>query len=65
MFEYMAINFHGNMHMLANEMNFNYAPQGWELISAQFPDPFVIVVMLKRQVAPGPFQFVSPISTKA
>lgn len=56
MFEYMAINFHGNMHMLANEMNFNLAPQGWELVSAQFPDPFVIVAMLKRpKMQPLPF----------
>lgn len=24
MWEYMAHNFHGNLHMLANEMNFNF-----------------------------------------
>lgn len=62
MFEYMAINFHGNMHMLADEMNFNLGPQGWELIAAQFPDPFVIVVMLKRMKMPPSFP---PIHTTA
>lgn len=65
MFEYMANNFYGNLHMLANEMNYNFGPQGWELVAVNQVDPFVLVIMLKRQVAPGPFQYVNPISTKA
>lgn len=65
MWEYMAHNFHGNLHMLANEMNFNFGPQGWELVAVNAVDPFVLVIMLKRQVAPGPFQYANPISTKA
>ena len=54
MFEYMANNFYGNLHMLANEMNYNFGPQGWELVAVNQVDPFVLVIMLKRQVAPGP-----------
>lgn len=65
MFEYMANNFYGNLHMLANEMNYNFGPQGWELVAVNQVDPFVLVIMLKRQVAPGPFQYANPISTKA
>lgn len=65
MFEYMAHNFYGNLHMLANEMNFNFGLQGWELVAVNAVDPFVIVIMLKRQVAPGPFQYANPISAKA
>ena len=65
MFEYMANNFYGNLHMLANEMNYNFGPQGWELVAVNQVDPFVLVIMLKRQVAPSPFQYANPISTKA
>lgn len=65
MFEYMANNFYGNLHMLANEMNFNFGPQGWELVAVNAVDPFVLVIMLKRQVAAGSFQYANPISTKA
>lgn len=65
MFEYIANNFYGNLHMLANEMNYNFGPQGWELVAVNQVDPFVLVIMLKRQVAPGPFQYANQISTKA
>lgn len=65
MFEYMANNFYGNLHMLADEMNYNFGPQGWELVAVNQVDPFVLVIMLKRQVAPGPFQYANPISAKA
>ena len=65
MFEYMAHNFHGNLHNLANEMNYNFGPQGWELIAINPVSPFMIIIMLKRQVAPGPFQYANPISAKA
>ena len=51
--------------MLANEMNFNFGLQGWELVAVNAVDPFVIVIMLKRQVAPGPFQYANPISAEA
>lgn len=65
MFEYMSHNFYGNLHMLANEMNYNFGPQGWELVAVNQVDSFVLVIMLKRQVAPGPFQYANQISTKA
>ena len=65
MWEYTSHNFHGNLHMLANEMNFNFGPQGWELVAVNVVDPFVVVIMLRRQIAAGPFQYANPISTKA
>ena len=46
-------------------MNFNFGPQGWELVAVNAVDPFVLVIMLKRQVAAGPFQYANPISAKA
>ncbi len=65
MFEYKSINHQGNLHQLAADMNSYYRLEGWEIVTTQVVDLFLIVVLLRRQIAPLPYQYAAPVSTSA